>query len=137
MAVALASGSAICTCFALVDSGADGCLFPASYGMKLGLKVFTGRHYTFGGAGNTHLQDAYFFDIEIMVQNFASYLIPVGFTTALERPGIGLLGQNGFFDHFKRQARRMVESDERLTEARLDAAVTNRVTIEMFLPKRQ
>ena len=69
--------------------------------MRLGLKVSTGRHYTFGGAGNTHLQDAYFFDIEIMVQNFASYLIPVGFTTALERPGIGLLGHNGFFDHFK------------------------------------
>jgi hypothetical protein len=101
MAVALASASAIFPCFALVDSGADDCLFPASYAMKLGLKVLAGRHYTFGGAGSTYLQDAYFFDLEMMIQNLGSYLTPIGFTTALEGHGMGVLGQNGFFDHFR------------------------------------
>jgi len=27
--------------------------------------------------------------------------MPIGFTTALENAGIGLLGQNGFFDRFR------------------------------------
>jgi hypothetical protein len=84
-----------------VDSGADDCIFPASFGAQLGLDVPVGRHYPFGGAGGGGPQDAYFFDLQIAIQNVAKYHIPIGFTAALEDFGIGLLGQNGFFDRFR------------------------------------
>jgi Aspartyl protease len=98
IAVVLATQVAAFPCYALVDSGADDCIFPASFGAQLGLNVYTGRHYAFGGAGGGGSQNAYFFDLQITLQNIARYRIPVGFSTALEDFGIGLLGQNGFFD---------------------------------------
>jgi hypothetical protein len=87
-------------CYALIDSGADDCIFPASFGRQLGLDIQTGRHYPFGGAGSVNL-DAYFFDIQIAIPGIRrSYNLAVGFTEALEPQGCGLLGQNGFFDRF-------------------------------------
>lgn len=87
-------------CLALVDSGADDCLFPISFARQLGLKVPNRRRYAFGGAGGGDVQTAHFFDLQITIGNVARYRIPVGFTTALEGHNIGVLGQNGFFNHF-------------------------------------
>jgi len=101
LAVTLISGNESFACYALIDSGADDCIFPASFGTVLGLNVRTGRHYTFGGAGGGGVQSAYFFDLQIAIQNVGKYKMPIGFTTALQNAGIGLLGQNGFFDRFR------------------------------------
>jgi len=96
-------------CYALIDSGADDCIFPASFGRQLGLDIATGRHYPFGGAGSNNLA-AYFFDMQLGIPGIRkSYKVAIGFTEALE--GHGLLGQNGFFDRFSvrfNQARGMI-----------------------------
>lgn len=99
--VTLVSGDAHFPCFAMVDSGADDCIFPASFGVTLGLNVPTGRHYPFGGAGGGGVQIAYFFDLQLVVHGVGRYQMPIGFTDALEDHGIGLLGQNGFFSRFR------------------------------------
>jgi hypothetical protein len=90
------------SCYALVDSGADDCVFPASYAARVGLDIAQGKKYPFAGVGSQ--QVAYFFDIEIALPGTPiKYAVPVGFTSALDRSpfGYGLLGQNGFFDRFK------------------------------------
>jgi hypothetical protein len=55
----------------------------------------------FGGAGGGGQQVAYFFDLQLVIPGINRYRVPLGFTTALDRQGIGLLGQNGFFDRFQ------------------------------------
>lgn len=99
--VVLAAEDTRFPCLALVDSGADDCLFPISFATHLGLKVPGRRRYAFGGAGGGDIQTAYFFDLQMTIGNVARYRIPVGFTTALEAHNVGVLGQNGFFDHFE------------------------------------
>ena len=99
--VALTAQGVIFPCLALVDSGADDCLFPISFARQLGLKVPSRRRYAFSGAGGGDIQVAYFFDLQITIERIARYRIPIGFTTALEGHNIGVLGQNGFFDHFE------------------------------------
>jgi hypothetical protein len=86
-------------CYALIDSGADDCVFPASFAKQLGLDIAKGRHYPFGGAADGN-QDAYFFDLDIEIVGITTYSASVGFSLALEKWGHGLLGQNGFFDRF-------------------------------------
>ncbi|MGB8673915.1 MAG: hypothetical protein WCD27_06135 [Candidatus Acidiferrales bacterium] len=101
IAVVLAAGTVIFSCYALVDSGADDCIFPTSFGTQLGLNVPTGKQYPFGGAGGGAIQMAYFFDLQLAIPQVGKYSIPIGFTDALESVGLGLLGQNGFFDRFR------------------------------------
>jgi hypothetical protein len=80
-----------------LDTGSDDCVFPASLAIPLGLNYKEGRTLNFGGVGKG-AQVAYFFDLELEVEGFPKYRVPVGFTEALVR--VGILGQNGFFDHF-------------------------------------
>ena len=95
----LLNGSAALACYALVDSGADECIFPASFAAQLGLNYLSGRHYPFGGVGKKD-QEAYFFDVEMDIVGIVKYRQAIGFTASLEQNGHGLLGQNGFFDRF-------------------------------------
>jgi hypothetical protein len=100
--VTLASGGMRCPGYAVVDSGADDCIFPASYAARIGLDLTAGRRYSFTGVGPTS-QEAYFFDVRITIPGTSiDYPTSVGFTSALNRNSLGgLLGQNGFFDRFK------------------------------------
>lgn len=100
LAVILVNGNLIWPCYAIVDSGADDCVFPASFAARIGLNLASGRHYPFRGAGGGD-QDAHFFDIQFVIPNVTRYRLAVGFTPALEGAGIGLLGQNGFFSRFR------------------------------------
>ena len=97
--VALIDGGRDFSCYAIVDSGADDCMFPSAFAAQLGLELTTGRPYLFSGAGSRG-QLAYFFDIEIEIAGVQKYRLPVGFTQALDASRVGLLGQNGFFDRF-------------------------------------
>ncbi len=91
--------------FALVDSGADDCLFPASLARGLGITIPNQRSYLFSGtAGNP--QVAYFEPIGIEILNLQnravfSFELDAGFCETLEHTGCGLLGRNGFFSRFK------------------------------------
>lgn len=87
---------------ALIDSGADRCVFPALFGRKIGLNVEAGKKAQVAGVGG--LDVAYFHDvvIEFSVGNRSyHYLCYAGFSTALDQLGLGLLGRHGFFDVFE------------------------------------
>jgi hypothetical protein len=87
------------SCYAIVDSGADDCVFPSVFAGQLGLDFTSGRPYEFSGAGSRG-QVAYFFDLEVEIARVLKYQLSVGFTQAMDASRVGLLGQNGFFDRF-------------------------------------
>jgi hypothetical protein len=78
-------------------------MFPSSYAAQIGLDLRRGRRYEFSGAGS-HSQLAHFFDLRVAILSTHRPILfqtQIGFTNALEGAGIGLLGQNGFFDKFR------------------------------------
>lgn len=99
LALNLFKGPSFFSTYGLIDSGADDCIFPASFAGLLGLNFRSGRRYPFGGVGVAN-NEAYFFDLEMEIIGVAVHDLAVGFTTALDGRGHGLLGQNGFFERF-------------------------------------
>lgn len=87
--------------YAIVDSGADQCLFPSFIVGLLGLNVQTARVSTFQGAGSVNQVSVFFDDIGVSVGNVPRFSTTVAFSAAMDQCGLGLLGQNGFFDRFK------------------------------------
>lgn len=96
----LASGQTHLSCYAIVDSGADFCLFPLSFALALGLDPLTGTLDGSAGLGTYNIP-TYFWTIGLSIQRIVSYDVHCGFTSGLEDWGLGLLGQSGFFDRFK------------------------------------
>jgi hypothetical protein len=92
----LVNGANRLSCYAIVDSGADACVFPLSFAVRLGLDPLAKEPSAASGvSGSTSI---YHWDIEM---DFGSILkIPayVGFTSGMDAIRIGLLGQMGFFD---------------------------------------
>ena len=84
---------------ALLDSGADSCVFDASIGKAIGAVPKGSLPTTFRGIGNGHLQGwAHAVRIEILGAQ-DQIEVMAGFTEGL---GISaILGQEGFFDHYK------------------------------------
>jgi len=82
---------------ALVDSGSEYCLFPKDIADLLGINVTAGPRLLITGIGNSKI-NFFFHEIEILLDKY--YIkTKVGFATS----GIGtsgLLGQQGFFEHF-------------------------------------
>jgi hypothetical protein len=103
----LQRGNASINTFAVVDSGADECIFPASVGISLGVPIPNPNVYVFSGTAEQP-QNAYFDDIHVSVisptdpsQAAFEFDLYAGFCDTLEHVGLGLLGQNGFFSLFK------------------------------------
>ena len=90
---------------AIVDSGADICLFPASFAAALGISIPNPLAYVFSGTTN-HPQIAYFDKIKVTIldlldsQQSISFDLNAGFCDTLEHVGLGLLGQEGCFSRF-------------------------------------
>lgn len=88
---------------ALLDSGADDCLFPALLGREIGLDVEEGKKQFFSGVGSAG-NISYFHKVKIAFKlseypfEFECY---AGFSTAMDLVKFGLLGRYGFFDLFK------------------------------------
>ena len=82
---------------ALIDSGADCCLFHADIGRILKIPIDLGTRIPFVGVGGTE-QIAYFHSVELGVGEWV-VAIKAGFVEKLRWP-YGLLGQEGFFDNF-------------------------------------
>ena len=84
--------------FALVDSGADACLFPRGVADDLGIDVREGTRIDFTGIGGMPAA-FYFHEVEIL---FGEHQVRtrVGFSIALNIGTGGILGQQGFFENF-------------------------------------
>ncbi len=83
---------------ALVDSGADGNIFPAQIADILGIDVKSGEKKEVWGITGVG-EDYYAHSVELIVGGW-SYDIKVGFLPNIARLGYGILGQKGFFDNF-------------------------------------
>lgn len=84
---------------ALIDSGADYCIFHAEIGEQIGLQIESGKRLSFFGSSGQE-QSAFFHEIKIEV---GGHEIPcfAGFSRELQSLPYGILGQEGFFDNFK------------------------------------
>lgn len=83
----------------LVDSGADCNIIPAEIGELLGIDIESGVKSDVGGITGGGM---FFFvhPVTIRVGGW-SYEVPMGFMPAMPSFGYGVLGQQGFFDHFR------------------------------------
>jgi predicted aspartyl protease len=84
---------------ALVDSGADECIFAAEIGELIGLDVLGGRERSVSGVVAGQIRPYYVHNVEIEVGG-TRRRSAVGFMPDLAANGHGLLGQTGFFDLF-------------------------------------
>lgn len=83
---------------ALVDSGADSCIFPGMLGVRLGIGVHNCPKQSITGLG-AKVIEAHFHQVKLKVGNVECDVY-AGFT--FDTIGIsGLLGQRGFFDNFR------------------------------------
>ncbi len=85
---------------ALIDSGADFCIFDAEIGEYLGLDVKNGRREEFGGIQARGGAVAFLHDIVLEIGGF-KYKTAIGFSYDIAKRGLGVLGQKGFFEYFK------------------------------------
>lgn len=84
---------------ALIDSGADFCIFDAGIGEYLGIDVHSGRQERFAGVQVAGASSAYFHDVTLVVGGWERRAT-VGFSYDIAKHGYGILGQKGFFDLF-------------------------------------
>lgn len=84
---------------ALIDSGADFCIFDAEVGEYLGLVIENGIKNSFGGIQEKAGAIAYLHTISINIGGW-DYTTTVGFSYDIAKHGHGILGQKGFFDLF-------------------------------------
>ena len=84
---------------ALIDSGADFCIFDAGIGEYLGLNVKSGIEVQFGGIQSLGGAKAYIHKIAIEIGG-VRFKSEVGFSYDISKNGYGILGQKGFFDMF-------------------------------------
>lgn len=83
---------------ALLDSGADFCLFNIEYAKAIGIDITKCEiDRTVGIEGGT--KDIYMTELEIQVKDLNKVKIPIGFIDS--RSVTGLIGQTGFFDLFR------------------------------------
>lgn len=84
---------------AIIDSGADYCVFDASIGELIGLTIESGKLDYFGGISGKQLT-AYFHDIRIEVGGH-KFDCWAGFSRDIVGSDYGILGQLGFFSLFQ------------------------------------
>jgi len=97
--IALINGSQRVRNLALIDSGADYCIFHAEIGEQIGIDIDSGKRLSFFGTGGQE-QSAFFHDIKLEVGGHEISCF-AGFLRELESLPYGILGQIGFFDNFK------------------------------------
>lgn len=97
--LSLLGNSRTLTCFAMIDSGADHCIFPRSFMQSLGIDPLQAPAEMTFGVGTMGVP-THFADVNIDLQGLIRFPVYAGFTTGLDPMGLGLLGQIGFFDRF-------------------------------------
>ncbi len=84
---------------ALIDSGADFCIFDAEIGEYLGLDIKKGLREEFGGIQERGGAEAFLHEVVLNIGGW-DYKTIVGFSYNIAKHGFGILGQKGFFEHF-------------------------------------
>lgn len=84
---------------ALIDSGADFCIFDAGIAEALKLDVRSGKRISFSGIQEAGGAEAFLHDVTILIGG-ARHTITIGFSYDIAKDGYGILGQKGFFDIF-------------------------------------
>lgn len=84
---------------ALIDSGADFCIFHREIGQALGIDIESGEKLEFGGVQQADFAKAYIHDLTLVVGGW-EYKSTVGFSGEIADESYGILGQKGFFDIF-------------------------------------
>lgn len=84
---------------ALMDSGADFCIFDAEIGEYLGLDIESGTKEIFGGIQEGGIAYGFLHEVILKVGGW-DYRTIVGFSYDIAKYGYGILGQKGFFDIF-------------------------------------
>ena len=87
---------------AVVDSGADRCIFPLEFGERIGLDIKQGKPSVSRGLGGGDI--IYFHKVTIRVailKDSWQFDSEVGFSSSLNDMGIGFLGRKGFFELFE------------------------------------
>ena len=84
---------------ALVDSGADSCIFASEIGELIGLDITAGRVASVSGVVEGERRPYYVHQVEVEIGGWSKATM-VGFMPDLSKNGHGLLGQSGFFDRF-------------------------------------
>jgi len=88
-------------CLSIIDSGADHCVFPLSFALRLGFNPIGETPVMTGGVGSAGIP-MYYWKIAIDL-GLAQTEVTAGFTEDMDSKGYGLLGQHGFFDRFRVQ----------------------------------
>jgi len=95
----------VVTTMAIVDSGADVCIFPASLAESLGISIPNQNVAAFSGTSQDQ-QLVYFETVQVTLWNANDDEEPIvfdlyaGFCRTIEHTGLGILGQYGFFSRF-------------------------------------
>jgi hypothetical protein len=97
--LALVNAERRLSCYALIDSGADHCVFPRSFLQPLGLDALEAPVAMSAGFGSAGVP-THFANLSVDLPGVIEFPVYAGFTSALDRIGLGLLGQTGFFDRF-------------------------------------
>ncbi len=106
LAVVLEKNGKSLTGLTIVDSGADNCLFPASFATALGIAIPNQNVYVFSGTAEAP-QIAYFETVRATIWNGnpadapAQFDLYAGFCDTLEHVGLGLMGQEGLFSRYQ------------------------------------
>jgi len=100
LSLTLVNGKNRLSCRAIVDSGADHCIFPRAFMQPLGLDPLTSPVEGTSGVGSTNIP-THFSKIVIDLQGAVQIPVYAGFTPGMDQLGIGLLGQAGFFEAFR------------------------------------
>lgn len=84
--------------YALIDSGADWCVFQGNVGQAIGININSGKKQELVGLKQESLV-AYFHNIILCVGGWKSPCF-VGFSSSLNRLPYGILGHDGFFSQY-------------------------------------
>ena len=84
---------------ALIDSGADFCIFDAEIGEYLGIDIKSGKREIFGGIQESVPAEAFLHRVIVSIGGWP-HEVTVGFSHDIAKHGFGILGQRGFFDIF-------------------------------------
>ena len=92
-------GNNIVSYAALIDSGADICIFHSDVGKYLGLDISSGIRAEFGGVQGIGGSEAFLHKAMLNIGGW-DYETAIGFSDDIAEHSFGILGQKGFFDIF-------------------------------------
>lgn len=97
--IKISRGDIVVKYAALIDSGADFCIFHSGIGEYLGLNIKSGIEVGFGGIQNVGYAKAYLHKVNLEIGGI-QFKVDVGFSYDISDRGYGIFGQKGFFDKF-------------------------------------